>query len=304
MIKTLRNVLKADKESFKVPNSVQQTIPIKRLWPDGTFQVGNKFSRTFRFTDINYSVASRDAKLAMFLQYCDLLNALEIGSTTKITINNRRMTKGSFAQNLLKHRDDGLDEYRDEYNNMIMDAAIRGNGIIQDKYITVSVIKNTYEEAKTFFIRVYAELSSRFAAMSSKLSEMDAGDRMRVFHDFFQIGQEESFHFDLKDLMRRGHSFQDSICPDSMTYKNDYIKIGKKYARVLYLREYPSYMKDTMVSELCDINRNLMLSIDIIPVPTDEAVKEVETRLLGTESNITNWQLKQNQNNNFSAVVP
>ena len=72
MIKTLRNVLKADKESFKVPNSVQQTIPIKRLWPDGTFQVGNKFSRTFRFTDINYSVASRDAKLAMFLQYADV----------------------------------------------------------------------------------------------------------------------------------------------------------------------------------------------------------------------------------------
>ena len=39
MIKTLKNVLKADKESFKVPNSVQQTIPIKRMWPDGTFQV-------------------------------------------------------------------------------------------------------------------------------------------------------------------------------------------------------------------------------------------------------------------------
>ena len=304
MIKTLKNVLKADKESFKVPNSVQQTIPIKRMWPDGTFQVGNKFSRTFRFTDINYSVASRDAKLAMFLQYCDLLNALEIGSTTKITINNRRMTKGSFAQNLLKHKDDGLDVYRDEYNSMIIDAAIRGNGIIQDKYITVSVIKNTHEEAKTFFNRVYAELSSRFAAMSSRLSELDVPERMRIFHDFFRMGEEENYYFELQDLMRRGHSFQDSICPDSMTIKNDYIKLGKKYARVLYIREFPSYMKDTMVSELCDINRNLMLSIDIIPVPTDEAVKEVETRLLGTETNITNWQRKQNQNNNFSAVVP
>ena len=35
-----------------------------------------------------------------------------------------------------------------------------------------------------------------------------------------------------------------------------------------------------MVAELTDINRNLMLSIDVIPVPTDEAVKEVENRLL------------------------
>ena len=48
----------------------------------------------------------------------------------------------------------------------------------------------------------------------------------------------------------------------------------------------------------------MMLSIDVVPVPTDEAVKEVESRLLGVETNITNWQRKQNMNNNFSAVIP
>ena len=304
MIKTLNQILKSEKEPFKVPSSVQDTIPIKKIWKDGTFQVGNKFSRTFRFTDVNYSVAARDDQLAMFLAYCELLNALEIGATTKITINNRRMTKSSFARNLIPHADDGLDEYRDEYNSMIMDAAIRGNGILQEKYITVSVIKKSYEEAKTFFSRVYTELASRFAGLSSKLYEIDVVDRMRVFHDFFRIGQEESYHFDLKDLMKRGHSFADVICPDSMTVKSDHIRIGKKYARVLYLQEFPSFLKDSMVSELCDINRNLMLSIDIIPIPTDEAVKEVERKLLGTETEITNWQRKQNKNNNFSAVVP
>lgn len=304
MIKTLNQILKSEKEPFKVPSSVQDTIPIKKIWKDGTFQVGNKFSRTFRFTDVNYSVAARDDQLAMFLAYCELLNALEIGATTKITINNRRMTKSSFARNLIPHADDGLDEYRDEYNSMIMDAAIRGNGILQEKYITVSVIKKSYEEAKTFFSRVYTELASRFAGLSSKLYEIEIGDRMRVFHDFFRIGQEESYHFDLKDLIKRGHSFADAICPDSMTVKSDHIRIGKKYARVLYLQEFPSFLKDSMVSELCDINRNLMLSIDIIPIPTDEAVKEVECKLLGTETEITNWQRKQNKNNNFSAVVP
>ena len=304
MIKTLNQILKSEKEPFKVPSSVRDTIPIKKIWKDGTFQVGNKFSRTFRFTDVNYSVAARDDQLAMFLAYCELLNALEIGATTKITINNRRMTKSSFARNLIQHVDDGLDEYRDEYNSMIMDAAIRGNGILQEKYITVSVIKKSYEEAKTFFSRVYTELASRFAGLSSKLYEIDVVDRMRVFHDFFRIGQEESYHFDLKDLMKRGHSFTDAICPDSMTVKSDHIRIGKKYARVLYLQEFPSFLKDSMVSELCDINRNLMLSIDIIPIPTDEAVKEVERKLLGTETEITNWQRKQNKNNNFSAVVP
>ena len=36
-----------------------------------------------------------------------------------------------------------------------------------------------------------------------------------------------------------------------------------------------------MMAELCELNRNMMMSVDIIPVPTDEAVREVENRLLG-----------------------
>ena len=50
--------------------------------------------------------------------------------------------------------------------------------------------------------------------------------------------------------------------------------------------------------------RQMMLSIDVIPVPTDEAVREMQNRLLGVETNVTNWQRRQNSNNNFSAVVP
>jgi len=89
-----------------------------------------------------------------------------------------------------------------------------------------------------------------------------------------------------------------------MEFESDYFKIGNRFGRVIFLREYASYIKDSMVAELTDMNRNLMMSIDIVPVPTDEAVREAENRLLGVETNITNWQRKQNQNNNFSATVP
>ena len=84
----------------------------------------------------------------------------------------------------------------------------------------------------------------------------------------------------------------------------DHLKIGERFCRVLYLKDYASYIKDSLVTELTDMGRNMMLSIDIVPIPTDEAVREVENRLLGVETNITNWQRKQNANNNFSAVVP
>ena len=73
---------------------------------------------------------------------------------------------------------------------------------------------------------------------------------------------------------------------------------------MLFLKDYASYIKDSMFSELTELSRNLMLSVDVIPIPTDEAVREVERLLLGVETNITGWQRRQNQNNNFSAVVP
>ena len=42
-MKTLSNLLKQDKERYKVPRKVQDVIPIKRIWKDGIFLVGNKF---------------------------------------------------------------------------------------------------------------------------------------------------------------------------------------------------------------------------------------------------------------------
>ena len=48
------------KERYKVPRKVQAVIPIRRIWPDGIFQVGSKFTKMYRFTDINYLVASRE----------------------------------------------------------------------------------------------------------------------------------------------------------------------------------------------------------------------------------------------------
>lgn len=305
MIKTLQKIMKQDKEKFIVPKGVQQAIPIRTIWPDGIFRVGNKFSKTFRFEDINYAVASKEDKEAMFLCYSELLNSFDSGATTKITINNRRLNKADFESSILiPLKGDRLDEYRREYNQMLLDKATGANSIVQDKYVTVSVMKKNIEEARNYFSRIGTDLITHFSRLGSKCVELDATDRLRILHDFFRSGEETDFYFNLSDTMKKGHDFKDYICPDTFEFEKDHFRMGNKYGRVIFLREFASYIKDSMVSELCDLNRNMMLSLDVIPIPTDEAVREVESRLLGVETNITNWQRRQNQSNNFSAVVP
>ena len=103
-------------------------IPVAAIFDDGIFKVGkDKYSKTYRFTDINYAVASREDKEAMFLEYSELLNSLDSGATTKITINNRRLNRLDFEQTILiPTTGDNLDEYREEYNKMLLDKATGG----------------------------------------------------------------------------------------------------------------------------------------------------------------------------------
>ena len=301
-----RTLFKKDKEKFKIPRSVQDAIPIDAMWEDGIFLVGkNKYSKCFKFTDINYSVASREDKEEMFLEYSELLNSFDTGATSKITIINRRLNKLDFQKTMfIKLEDDELDKYRKEYNKMLLDKATASNGIVQEKCITITIEKKNIEDARLYFLRIGTELINKFKELGSVCVELEAVERLQLFHDFYRVGEETAFNFDFISNMRKGHSFKDYICPDTFEIKDDYIKIGNRYARVLFLKEYANYIKDSMVAELTDINKNSMMSIDVIPIAMDEAVREAENRRLGVETNITNWQRRQNANNNFSAIIP
>ena len=51
----------------------------------------------------------------MLLDYSELLNALDSGACAKITINNRRVDRRQFEQELLiRPQEDKLNEYRQE----------------------------------------------------------------------------------------------------------------------------------------------------------------------------------------------
>lgn len=174
MIKTLSQALRMDKERFKVPKSVQQAIPIQRIWPDGIFQQGTKFSKTYRFTDINYYIASKDNKTEMFLDYSELLNSLDSGISAKITINNRRINKEEFEKSiLLPMKEDGLDHYREEYNEMLL-SKITGtnNSIYQERYLTVSVHKRSIDDARTYFARIGTDIVTHMELQRKETKEM------------------------------------------------------------------------------------------------------------------------------------
>lgn len=189
------------------------------------------------------------------------------------------------------------------YKSIIPNANL-SNGITQDKYLTVTVEKKTEEEARAYFNRISAEFAALFAKLGSKFEEVTAEEKLRILFDFFHYGAEDDYHYDAGLYAQRGYSFKDAIAPDCLEFRTDYFKMDGRYGRVLYLRDYANFIKDSFIAELTDIDRGMILSIDASPITTEAAVKLGENKLLSVETNISNWQRKQNSNNNFSATVP
>ena len=58
---------KASEPLYKTPKSIQETIEIMAVAENGIFEVSkNKYSKCYRFCDINYTTATEDEQIGIF----------------------------------------------------------------------------------------------------------------------------------------------------------------------------------------------------------------------------------------------
>ena len=190
----------------------------------------------------------------MFLDYCTLLNALDSGASAKITIHNRRIDKEDFERSVLLplHGDD-LDHYRE---NSTRCSAPRSpapaTAWCRERYLTVSIVKRNIDEA--------APTSPASAQTWSRISPSSARWRRSCPRQTGcgccgissrPVSRLPSIS-DLRQHAKRGHSFKDWLCPDSMEFAADHFQIDARFGRVLYLQDYASYIKDKLHLGTCD----------------------------------------------------
>ena len=179
MIKSYTKLLKLNKDKRSVPKSFQDTIPIATIYEDGIFKCGNKYTKTYRFSDINFSIASSEDTESMLLKYSDILNSFDSSVMAKITVNNRKVDLHHLENEVLfPLKNDYLDAVRKEYNSLVLSKEKESDEIRQDKYITITIFKNNILEARNYFKRITLELSQRFSSLGSKITELNANERL------------------------------------------------------------------------------------------------------------------------------
>ncbi|MGM8299620.1 VirB4-like conjugal transfer ATPase, CD1110 family [Clostridium perfringens] len=298
---------KKEKEKKRIPRTVQQTIPYINHTIDGIFEVEKgKFSKAIEFEDINYQIARQDDQERMFLQYCNFLNYFDSNTEIQINITNKNININDFEDKiLLKNKNDGLDEYREEFNDMLKLQMLEGkNSIKQKKTMVLKVEAKDFDEARKSFSRYESEINSNFKKIGSKVTALNCKERLEELHDFLRIGKEGEFVYDEKNFNEKGISTKDLICPDGIEFKSNYFTIGDKFARAVFVRDFPTFLNDKFISELTDIPRNLMLSINIKPVEPEKALRIVQRQITGMESDKIVYQKRSLKEGCLEAFIP
>ena len=120
MTRTIKTFLKQNKESYSIPRRVQDAIPVKRIWEDGLFLAGTRYSMVYQFTDINYFLASEGVQKAVLKWYENLLNSLDDGVLNKITTSSAHINRRELGERLRIAEKPGiLLPFRQYYNRML-----------------------------------------------------------------------------------------------------------------------------------------------------------------------------------------
>lgn len=306
MLKTWKQVKVQRKDQRRVPFSVQDVIPVRTVWEDGLFyHGGNLYSRCYRFTDINYFIVDPEQRVALYEKFQHLLTSMGGGATFKITTYKRKLDMTQWEKEmLLPIEENDLAPMVEDYNGMLRQDISAADGRSKEMFLTVTVWRPTVEEAKSYFNRTFLIVQRAFSALGSRIAQLDTIERLRICHDFFRPGDESLFDFRFDDSVRRGHDFRDFICPESIEVHRNYLKIGQRFARVLTCIEYAPRVTDELMDKLTEAAQDMVVSVDVVNIPTDEAETEAQGKLDGVEGSISRWQQRQNNSNNFNAMIP
>lgn len=263
--------------SYKMPRSVQQSIPIDRIYADGVWQSENVFSMMWQISDINYAMQSDAAKQNILTQLGTVYAGIPADCWMQVCIVSQRMDEKAFARDVLYHREnDGFDALRAERNRQIKANARENGNVVQHKYIIVSTNKPGVKEARERFVQVQGHLLSAFSALECSATPLDNRARLEVLHKFFCISEEGRFNFDFDNCAKLGQDFRDSIAPDCIRFCKKHIEIEDFYAKCMTISEYPQQLDDKFISALLQQVPYIVLSIDIEPVETEDAFKEID----------------------------
>ncbi len=290
------------------PQNVQETLEVLRLAPNGIMEAGEGcYTKSYYINDANYNTLTYEEQLDFFMKWNKLMNSID--QPFKITYFNKLQNMMEFREKILyQMKKDVLDSAREAFNEIIETKLLEGrHGIEQMKILTLSVQRNSYEDAYNYFSAIEAGLFRNFASLTSTLLPLNANERIELLYNFYHVGDEEYFRFDIMECIRQGKDWRNDIACNAVdfTENDEYFRMDRKYCTAMYIspEHYPSTLSDEFINKLVNCNEPSIFTVDYVPVSQTLLKKVLDVKLDGIENSIERQQHKHNQQQNFSSEI-
>lgn len=280
--KTAPKLSKAEKERAKrlkrtMTASTQNTLNYQWLTPDGLMTITNDtYSKTYRLGDTSYITATDDERIDVIETNADIFNSLDIDNDLQLLILNRRVESNSLKAIRYDLAQDGYDDYRQEYNTIIKDRFSQERNTFKvEKYLTITAQADQDHQARRILDDTANVIESQYSGLGISFKEMDGLERLLVFRKLLR--KEAFLDFTYEDIALSGLSTRDFIAPNYLKFDKNHLRIDDSYARVLYVKQYPTFLNDKLIKNILDTGIELAISLHAKPYDTAAAIKKIKT---------------------------
>ena len=151
--------------------------------------------------------------------------------------------------------------------------------------------------------QVQGNLLAELSNLGCTIKPMTNNERLEVLHNFFRRGEEGRFQFSFDDYGKLGNDFRNTIAPDAMRFTTQRAEIDDGFAKAMTIAQYPQQLSDNFVATLLQQVPYIVLSIDITPVETEDAMREIEASQMKIDSEKYRANRRNVENLDFMATI-
>ena len=278
--KQIRSVIEKAKRDDGIPRTAQQSIPFQRMFPDGICRVSDRYyTKTIQFQDINYQLAQQEDKTSIFEEWCGFLNFFDSSIHFELSFMNMATDMESFERRIqIQPRQDGFDDVRQEYSQMLRQQLERGNnGLTKTKYLTFGIEAESMKQAKPRLEHVQTDLLNNFRRLGVSARTLNGKERLHLMHAMFHMGDHDKFYFDWKWLPASGLSGRDFIAPSSFSFPGGKtFQMGSLYGAMSFLSITASDLSDQLLKDFLDMESSEIVTMHIQSVDQNKAIKTIK----------------------------
>ncbi len=290
------------------PHSITQSIPYKSVYKDGIIEVAEGvFSKSYLWPDINFVTVDDEDQQKLSSEYAAFIGTFEEPLSVQLTLFNKTIAEEAFKETtLVNYRDDALDTYREEYNEMLTKKMLGAKNNLQTiRILTVTAEVEDIRVAKEQF----AQIDSSVIEQVSKITKYEPSvltirDRLEILNQIYNpknttplyqtkmVNGELVESYNLDHLNKQGITTKDLIAPPVLNFNSKGVQMEGTVAKTYFIANYPTWIKGSLLVDLASMSTNLLVSAYFKTIPHAEAAKLLKNRNIDIADNLIELQKK------------